>query len=163
MSENSKIRSSGTLQMLGSKKLRGYLEAGEQGAAFYVKGRSEPAAEWHYARMNRMDNIRRGGTTSQITVILKDDTRYVMELDHGLKLFNYMDSHWADKPVAKRTRGDELHRLAELRGERIQVKKHLITRRHPNRSIAGDIGIYFLLLLVGVVMVFPLVMLTVLK
>ena len=157
MSENSKIRSSGTLQMLGSKKLRGYLEAGEQGAAFYVKGRSEPAAEWHYARMNRMDNIRRGGTTSQITVILKDDTRYVMELDHGLKLFNYMDSHWADKPVAKRTRGDELHRLAELRGERIQVKKHLITRRHPNRSIAGDIGIYFLLLLVGVAMVFPLV------
>ena len=157
MSENSKVRSSGTLQMLGSKKLRGYLEAGENGAAFYVKGKNEPVAEWHYARMNRMDNIRRGGTTSQITVILKDDTRYVMELDHGLKLFNYMDSHWADKPVAKRTRGDELHRLAELRGERIQVKKHLITRRHPNRSIAGDIGIYFLLLLVGVAMVFPLV------
>ncbi|MBO7663802.1 MAG: carbohydrate ABC transporter permease [Clostridia bacterium] len=68
--------------------------------------------------------------------------------------------HWADKPVIPRTRGEELHRLAELRGEKIQVpKKHLITRRHPNRSIAGDIGIYLLLALVGVMMIFPLVFL----
>ena len=95
-----------------------------------------------------MDNIRRGGTSTQLTVILKDDSRYVFELDYGLKLYNFMDSHWADKPVTPRTRGDELHRLAELRGEKIQVpKKHLITRRHPNRSIAGDIGIYLMLVI----------------
>ena len=107
-----------------------------------------------------MDNIRRGGTSTQITVILKDDSRYVFEMDHGLKVYNFMDQHWADKPVMPRTRGDELHRLAELRGEKIQApKKHLITRRHPNRSIAGDIGIYLLLVLVGVAMVFPLVFL----
>ena len=71
-----------------------------------------------------------------------------------------MDQHWVDKPVVPKTRGDELHRLAELRGEKIQVpKKHLITRRHPNRSIAGDIGIYLMLFLVGLAMIFPLVFL----
>ncbi|MCR4875600.1 MAG: carbohydrate ABC transporter permease [Clostridiales bacterium] len=69
-----------------------------------------------------------------------------------------MDSHWVDKPVVHRTRGDELHRLAELRGEKIEVpRKHLISRRHPNRSIAGDILIYFMLLLIGAAMAFPLV------
>ncbi len=158
MSEKTTVRSNGTLQQAGSKKIRGYLEAGETGAAFYAKGETEPAAEWHYARMNRMDNIRRGGTTSQITVILKDDTRYVMELDQGLKMHSFMDKNWADKPVVVRTRGDILHEQAERLGQKIEVpKKHLITRRHPNRSIAGDIGIYLMLLLFGVAMVFPLV------
>ena len=158
MSENNTVRSNGTLQLINGKKYRGELVANETGAAFYAKGQKEPMAEWHYARMNRMDNIRRGGTTSQITVILKDDTRYVLELDQGLKLYSTMDKNWVYKPVVPRTRGDELHRLAELRGEKIQVpKKHLITRRHPNRSIAGDIGIYLLLILFGIAMIFPLV------
>jgi len=158
MSEKNSVRSNGTLQMVGSKKIRGYLVAEEECAAFYAKGKAEPAAQWTYARINRMDNIRRGGTTSQITVILKDDTRYIMELDQGLKMHSFMDQHWADKPVVARTRGDELKRLAELRGEKIQVpKKHLITRRHPNRSIAGDIGINLLLLLFALAMVFPII------
>ena len=80
MSENNTVRSNGTLTLISGKKFRGELVAGETGAAFYIKGKQEPFAEWHYARMNRMDNIRRGGTSSQITVILKDDTRYVFEL-----------------------------------------------------------------------------------
>ena len=160
MSEINKVQSSGTLQLINGKKYRGHLEADETGAAFYTKGNPEPVAQWHYARMNRIDNIRRGGTTSQITVILKDDTRYVLELAQGLKLYNHMDKNWADKPVTPRTRGDELRRLAELRGEKIQTpKKHLITRRHPNRSIGGDIGIYLLLIIFAVAMVFPVVFL----
>lgn len=160
MSVINKVQSSGTLQLINGKKYRGHLEADENGAAFYMKGNPEPVAQWHYARMNRMDNIRRGGTTSQITVILKDDTRYVLELAQGLKLYNHMDKNWADKPVTPRTRGDELRRLAELRGEKIQTpKKHLITRRHPNRSIGGDIGIYLLLIIFAVAMVFPVVFL----
>ena len=160
MSEINKVQSSGTLQLINGKKYRGHLEADENGAAFYTKGNPEPVAQWHYARMNRMDNIRRGGTTSQITVILKDDTRYVLELAQGLKLYNHMDKNWADKPVTPRTRGDELRRLAELRGEKIQTpKKHLIPRRHPNRSIGGDIGIYLLLIIFAVAMVFPVVFL----
>ena len=160
MSEINKVQSSGTLQLINGKKYRGHLEADENGAAFYTKGNPEPMAQWHYARMNRMDNIRRGGTTSQITVILKDDTRYVLELAQGLKLYNHMDKNWADKPVTPRTRGDELRRLAELRGEKIQTpKKHLITRRHPNWSIGGDIGIYLLLIIFAVAMVFPVVFL----
>ena len=160
MNEANSVRSSGTLRLIDGRKYRGTLTADENGAAFYPKGKTEPAVQWHYARLHRMDNIRRGGTSTQLTVILKDDSRYVFELDHGLKLHSFMDSHWADKPVAPKTRGDELRRLAELRGEKIQTpKKHLITRRHPNRSIAGDIGIYLMLVIVGFLMVFPLLFL----
>ena len=146
------------MKTISGKKFRGYLEAGENGAAFYEKGKDQPLAEWNYTRMHRLDNIRRGGVSSQITVILKDDSRYIFDLDYGLKVYSQMDRNWVDKPVMPRTRGDELHRLAELRGEKIEVpKKHLITRRHPNRSIAGDIGIYLMLLIIGAAMVFPLV------
>ena len=160
MSEKNLVKSNGTLRLIDGKKFKGYLQADETGAAFYQKGKSEPFVQWHYARLHRMDNVRRGGTSTQITVILKDDSRYVFELDQGLKLYSFMDGHWADKPVTPKTRGDELRRLAELRGEKIQLpKKHLITRRHPNRSIAGDIGIYLMLILVGIAMVFPLVFL----
>ena len=159
MSENNIVKSNGTLITIDGKKTRGRLEAGETGAAFYKKGSAEPLLQWHYTRLHRMDNIRRGGTSSQITVILKDDSRYIFDLDQGLKVYSQMDKNWADKPVVRKTRGDELHRLAELRGEKIQVKKHLITRRHPNRSIAGDIGIYLMLLLVGIARIFPLVFL----
>ena len=160
MSEVNNVRSTGTLRLIDGKKFRGTLTADEQGAAFCQKGKQEPMVQWHYARLHRMDSIRRGGTSTQLTVILKDDSRYVFELDHGLKLYSFMDSHWADKPVTPKTRGDELRRLAELRGEKIQVpKKHLITRRHPNRSIAGDIGIYLMLFIVGFLMVFPLLFL----
>ena len=158
MSENNTVRSSGTLQLINGKKYRGELVAGELGAAFYAKGQKEPMAEWHYARMNRMDSIRRGGTSSQITVILKDDTRYVFELAQGLKLHSQMDKYWVDKPVRAKTRGDILHEQAERLGQKIEVpKKHLVTRRHPNRSIGGDILVYLMLLLVAVAMVFPLV------
>ena len=158
MSEINTVRSKGTLQLINGKKFKGELVANETGAAFYAKGQKEPMAEWHYARMNRMDNIRRGGTSSQITVILKDDARYVFDLDQGLKLYSHMDKNWADKPVRAKTRGDILHEQAERLGQKIEVpKKHLITRRHPNRSIGGDIVIYLLLLLVAVAMVFPLV------
>ncbi len=158
MSEINKVKSFGTLKLISGKKYRGTLIADDTGAAFYSGKQTEPVAQWQYNRMNRMDNIRFGGTSSQITVILKDDTRYIFELNQGLKLFNHMESHWADKPVTVRTRGEELRRLAELRGERVQKPKHhLIQRRHPNRSIMGDIGIYLMLVLVGIMMIFPLV------
>ncbi len=160
MSEKDTVRSKGTLQLIDGKKYRGELVAGETSAAFMVKKQSAPLVEWKYARMNRLDNIRRGGTASQVTVILKDDSRYVFELAQGLKLHNFIDTHWTDKPVVPLTRGDILHRQAELRGEKIEApKKHLIKRRHPNRSIAGDICIYTLLFLFGAAMAFPLVFL----
>lgn len=98
--------------------------AGEKSAAFYIKKQQEPLVEWHYNRLHRMDNIRIGGTASQITVILKDDNRYVFELNQGLKMYSHMDKNWTDKPVRARTRGEELRRLAELRGEKIQKPKH---------------------------------------
>ena len=158
MSEQNTVKSAGTMKTIAGKKYRGTMVAGETGAAFYEKGKDTPLVEWTYARMHRVDNIRRGGVSSQITVILKDDSRYIFDLDYGLKVHSQIDKNWADKPVTPRTRGDELHRLAELRGEKTEVpKKHLITRRHPNRSVAGDIGIYILLIIIGAAMVFPLV------
>ena len=163
MSQNDTVRSAGVLRLVNGKRYHGELVAGEKGAAFYVKKQQEPFVEFTYAKINRLDNIRRGGTSSDVTVVLKDAANdgasYTFELNQGLKLYGFMDQHWVDKPVAKKTRADELHRLAELRGERIQVKRHLIKRRHPNRSVAGDIGIYFLLVLVAVMMAFPLIFL----
>ena len=157
MSELNTVKSAGTMKTISGKKYKGQLVATETGAAFYEKGKNEPLVEWTYPRMHRVDNIRRGGVSNQMTVILKDDSRYVFDLDYGQKVYEQIDKNWADKPVVPRTRGDELHRLAELRGEKIEVpKKHLITRRHPNRSIAGDIGIYVLLLIMGAAMAFPL-------
>ncbi len=38
-----------------------------------------------------------------------------------------------------------------------EIKAPLIKKRHPNRSVGGDIGIYIFLLLVAIAMVFPLV------
>ena len=159
MSEINKVRSTGTLETIDGRKYRGYLEADEEGATFYARKTNKALADWRYNRLHRMDNIRLGGTSTQVTVILKDDSRFIFDLDHGMKVYNFMDEHWLDKPQKIRTRGDELHRLAELRGEKIQVKRHLITRRHPNRSIAGDIGIYLVLAIVGMLMVFPLIFL----
>ena len=158
MSEMNTVRSAGTLKLISGKKYRGYLLAGENGAAFYTKKQPEPVVEWHYNRLHRMDNIRLGGTASQITVILKDESRYVFELNQGLKAYSHMEKNWAEKPVRAKTRGEELRRLAELRGEKIQTPKHhLIRRRHPNRSIAGDLGIYLMLLIISLLMVFPLI------
>ncbi len=158
MSEMNTVKSAGTMKTISGKKYRGQLVAGETSAAFYERGKDQPLVEWHYARLHRMDNIRRGGVSSEITIILKDDSRYIFDLDYGLKVYTHMDSHWTDKPVRAKTRGDILHERAERLGEKIQVpKKHLITRRHPNRSIAGDIGIYLMLVIIGVAMVFPLV------
>ena len=157
MSEQNTVKSNGTLRTISGKKYKGSLVAGTTGAAFYEKGKTEPMVEWTYPRMHRVDNIRRGGVSSQITVILKDDSRYIFDLDYGLKIYSQIDKNWVDKPVRAKTRGDILHEQAERLGEKIQVpKKHLITRRHPNRSIAGDIGIYLLLFIIGAAMAFPL-------
>ena len=158
MSEQTIVKSSGTMKTISGKKYRGHLVAGETGAAFYERGKDKPLVEWQYTRLHRMDNIRLGGVSSQVTVILKDDSRYVFDLDYGLKVYRQMDQNWADKPVTVKTRGDLLHEQAERLGQKIEVpKKHWITRRHPNRSIGGDIGIYLLLIIFGIAMVFPLV------
>jgi len=162
MSENATVKSTGTLTLVNGKRYKGELVCGTESAAFYTKKSTEPMVEFHYTKINRLDNIRRGGTESAVTVVLKsidsDGERYTFELSQGLKVHQFISDHWPDKPVEKRTRADELHRLAELRGETIQKpKKHLITRRHPNRSIAGDIGVYLLLLIVACAMGFPLV------
>ncbi len=162
MSEQNTVKSAGILTLVNGKKYRGELVCQENSAAFYPKKSKEPMVEFHYTKINRLDNIRHGGTLSTVTVVLKavenDGQKYSFELNQGLKIYKYINDHWADKPVQKLTRADELHRLAELRGETIQKpKKHLITRRHPNRSIGGDIGIYLMLLIVGFMMAFPLI------
>ena len=164
MSERNTVRSAGILTLINGRRIRGELVCGETGAVFHPKKAGEEKVEFSYAKINRLDNIRHGGTLSTVTVVLKavenDGTRYSFELNQGLKVYKYIEDHWTDKPVRKMTRADELHRLAELRGETVQKpRKHLITRRHPNRSIAGDVGIYLLLVLVGFMMAFPLIFL----
>ena len=98
MSEINKVRSTGTLETIDGRKYRGYLEADEEGATFYARKTNKALADWRYNRLHRMDNIRLGGTSTQVTVILKDDSRFIFDLDHGMKVYNFMDEHWLDKP-----------------------------------------------------------------
>lgn len=147
------IKSSGTLIYKG-KKYRGELISEQQQARFNSK---KLPLELPYAEMEVLKNVRNGGMSSTITVKMKDGNEYVFMLTNGLKVYHNMDKLWDNKPVV-RSRADELHRLAEMRGERIvKPKKHLIKRRHPNRSIGGDIGIYLMLAAVACLMAFPLV------
>ena len=159
MSEIEAIKSTGILQIEGGKKFRGELIAGETGASFTAKTGQNQIIQFDYASLCKLTRVRRGGTSCQVTAVLKDGKKYIFELTHGLKVYDYMENHWEEKPAAVKTRGDELKRLAELRGERIQRPKrhHLLRRRHPNRSLAGDFGIYILLVLVAFMMVFPII------
>lgn len=149
------IKSKGTI-LIGNKNIRGELRCQDDRAAFYnVKNEEVLAIE--YSHIRALKNVRNGGMASTITVKLADENQYELMLNTGVKVFNHMYAAWPGKPTQK-SRADELHRLAELRGEKIQKpKKHLIKRRHPNRSIGGDIGVYLLLTIVAVAMGFPLV------
>lgn len=146
-------KSSGTLTFKG-KKYRGELISEEKVARFHC---AKLPLEMPYEEMEVLKNVRNGGMSSTITVKMKDGNEYIFQLPNGLKVYHNMDKLWDNKPRV-RSRAEELHRLAEMRGERIvKPKKHLIRRRHPNRSIAGDIGIYLMLALVACLMAFPLV------
>lgn len=146
-------KSSGTLTFKG-KKYRGELISEEKVARFHC---SKMPLELPYEEMEVLKNVRNGGMSSTVTIKMKDGNEYLFQLPNGLKVYHNMDKMWDNKPRV-RSRAEELHRLAEMRGERIQKpKKHLIKRRHPNRSIAGDIGIYIMLALVACLMAFPLV------
>jgi len=146
-------KSNGTLLYKG-KKYRGELISEEQSARFICH---KLPLELPYTEMEVLKNVRNGGMSSTITVKMKDGNEYVFMLPNGLKVYHNMDKLWDNKPRV-RSRAEELHRLAEMRGERIvKPKKHLIKRRHPNRSVAGDIGIYIMLAAVACLMAFPLV------
>lgn len=152
MSETN-YKSTGTLLLKG-KKYQGTIFAEDRSARFVGK---KQTIEMPYADIAVLKNVRNGGMASTITVKMKDETEYVFVLSNGLKVYHHMDELWENKP-ATRSRADELHRLAEMRGERIvKPRKHLFKRRHPNRSLGGDIGIYFMLAVVACAMVFPLV------
>ncbi len=146
-------KSTGTLFLKG-KKLKGTLISEESAARFVSK---KETIELPYADMAVLKNERNGGMASTITVKMKDETEYVFVLPNGLKVYHNMDRYWENKPSV-RSRADELHRLAELRGERIvKPRKKLVKRRRPNRSLGGDLGIYFMLAAVACLMGFPLV------
>ena len=147
-------KSNGTL-VLNGKKIRGELVASETSAVF--TGKKSTTIEMAYPEIEVLKNVRNGDMASTITVKMKSGEEYVFMLPTGLKVYHYMDKMWDNKPRV-RSRAEELHRLAELRGERIvKPKKHLIKRRHPNRSIGGDIGIYVMLAVVAFAMAFPLI------
>lgn len=153
MSNTNNYKSSGTLTLKG-KKIRGELIAEERLARFVSK---KQTIELPYSEIAVLKNVRNGGMASTITIKMKDETEYVFFLPNGLKVYHYMDKLWDNRPRSM-SRADELHRLAEMRGERIvKPRKRLIKRRHPNRSLAGDIGIYLMLAAVACLMAFPLV------
>ena len=52
MGENNTVKSNGTLQLINGKKFHGELVAGETGAAFYSRGKTEPKKEGGRERVN---------------------------------------------------------------------------------------------------------------
>lgn len=152
------VRSKGTLKLPNKKKSTGFLYANEQEIAFYTKNSDLPVVSFPYQQLKKLENIRTGGVSSKLTITLKTSECYQFELSNGLKLHSFINSHWDDKPIVVRTRGEQLHQLAALRGQIMEKpKKHLFHRRHPNRSLGGDFGIYLMLLIVACLMAFPLV------
>lgn len=153
MSNTNNYKSTGTLFLKG-KKIRGTMVAGDRSATFTDK---KQTIEMPYADIAVLKNERNGGMASTITVKMKDETEYVFFLVNGLKVYHHMDELWDNKPRV-RSKADELHRLAEMRGERIvKPRKRLMKRRRPNRSLGGDLGIYLMLAAVACLMAFPLV------
>lgn len=153
MSNTNNYKSTGTLFLRG-KKIRGTMVAGDRSATFTDK---KQTIEMPYADIAVLKNERNGGMASTITVKMKDETEYVFFLVNGLKVYHHMDELWDNKPRV-RSKADELHRLAEMRGERIvKPRKRLMKRRRPNRSLGGDLGIYLMLAAVACLMAFPLV------
>lgn len=153
MSNTNNYKSTGTLFLKG-RKIRGTMVAGDRSATFTGK---KQTIEMPYADIAVLKNERNGGMASTITVKMKDETEYVFFLTNGLKVYHHMDELWDNKPRI-RSKADELHRLAEMRGERIvKPRKRLMKRRRPNRSLGGDLGIYLMLAAVACLMAFPLV------
>ena len=156
MSENMIVKSKGTLYDHGKKVAAGELVC-QQSSAVFTDKKGNTVYEFEFSHIRALKNVRNGGMSSTITMKMADEKEYVFMLSTGVKINNHIYANWPGRPTRK-SRADELHRLAELRGEKIEKpKKHLVKRRHPNRSIGGDIGIYLLLAVVALAMAFPLI------
>lgn len=153
----SEVRSTGSMTGLDSKKYYGEMIVTETDVVFKAKKEAGNIA-FPICQITGLAQVRAGiGVASTVTVTVKGDKKYTFDLDKGVRAYQFIFDHWDNRPVETNTRAVELKRLAELRGERIKVKKHLIHRRHPNRSIGGDIMVYLLLICVAFMMVFPLI------
>ena len=120
MNESILTRSPGTLSIPGSANARGELQLGETSACF-VNRKGEELVAFSYHDIVRLKNVRNGGVSSTITVTLNDDSTFDMHLKSGLACHSFIDKHWPNKPRQVKSRADELRRMAELRGERIQT------------------------------------------
>ena len=240
MSEKILNRYAGTFKLGDAAKIPGELLLDEKSAVF-TNAKGAQVVAFSYDDMAKLKNTRHGNISSTVSIEMKSGEKYAFTLDRGLPAYDFINKHWTTRPVQQKSRADELRRLAELRGERIEkpqklsegrkrkfriaalvliaftvlldtgaiaavlnyileglsyffrflepVKKAVadaftafrdtgwifaavnlvliiaifallsgsFKRRHPNRSVAGDMGIYFLLIFMGVLMVFPLV------
>lgn len=153
----SEIKSTGSMTGIDSKKYNGTIYVSETDIRF-VSRKAAGNIEFPINQVTGLAQIRNGGMSSTVTVTVKGDMKYTFYLDNGLSVYKAINDKWENRPVVKRTRADEYREKAERLGERIQkVGKHKVHRRHPNRSIAGDILVYILLVLVATMMIFPLV------
>ena len=143
MSNKNNYKSSGTLTLKG-KKLRGELIAEERLARFVTK---KQVIELPYPEIAVLKNVRNGGMASTITIKMMDGTEFVFYLPNGLKVYHYMDQLWDNRPRSM-SHADELHRLAELRGERIEQRKGMTVQKAVLITLwSGIFGTLFRLLL----------------
>lgn len=153
----SEIKSTGSMTGIDSKKYNGTIYVSETDIRFESR-KAAGNIEFPINQITGLAQVRNGGMSSTVTITVKGDIKYTFYLDKGLSVCKAINDKWKNRPVVKRTRADEYRENAERLGERIQkAGKHKPHRRHPNRSIAGDILVYILLVLVAAMMVFPLV------
>lgn len=156
----SMFRADGILTLKDGRSGKGYIELNDKEASVYLKTghkQYETIDTFHLRQIrhvSRFDNRTMSIELFTSVVYKFDEMRKCDTLCEKLK---ETEGERITQPRSH-SRAEELRFLAELRGERQKPKKKgLFKRRKPNRSRGGDFGIYLLLLIVGLMMVFPLV------
>ena len=240
MSEKNLTRYVGTMKTSETAKIPGELLL-EESRAVFMSHRGAQVASFALNDIAKLRHTRHGGLRATLLINLTSGEKFSFTLERGVPAYDYINRHWETRPHEEKNRADELRRLAELRGERIEKPQKLsegrkkkfriaavililftvaldtglvaklfdyiltgvsyfvriltparnavrdafvyyessnlakaianlvlivaifvllsfsFKRRHPNRSVGGDLGIYFLLVFMGCLMVFPLV------
>ena len=146
MSEKILNRYAGTFRAGDAAKLPGEVLLDESTLTF-VNAKGAQVVSFAINDIQKLKNTRHGNIAGTIDIELKTGEKYAFTLDRGLPAYDFINKHWTDRPVQHKSRADELRRLAELRGERIQKPQKLHEGRKRGFRIAALCLLAFTILL----------------
>ena len=146
MSERKLNRYAGTFSMSDTAKVPGELLLEETKATF-ISNRGTEVISFAINDMQKLQNTRHGNISSTISITLKSGESFKFTLDRGVPAYDYMNARWTDRPQVQKSRADELRRLAELRGERIEKPQKLSEAKRHKFRVAALIMILLIVLL----------------